>query len=107
MTSIEAYDSEQRMIIQFFGKRKEGQGERDDWRLIATTCPCCPRSSAAVKRNHSMTRNRALVGLSHASSLRLCPWRSPWPVAGAAADQSAETGQPRRRDRRLGDRDYP
>lgn len=47
VTSIEAYDSEERMIIQYFGKRKEGEGERDDWRLIADNLPVLPRSSVA------------------------------------------------------------
>lgn len=47
VTSIEAYDSERRMIIQFFGKRKEGQGERDDWRMIAENLPAIVRSHAA------------------------------------------------------------
>ena len=59
VTSIEAYDSEQRMIIQFFGKRRR-QGERDDWRLIADNLPVAPLQRG-VKRN-CMTRNRASLG---------------------------------------------
>ena len=47
VTSIEAYDSERRMIIQFFGKRREGEDERDDWRMIAENLPAIPRSRAA------------------------------------------------------------
>lgn len=47
VTSIEAYDSEGRMIIQFFGKRTEGQDERDDWRMIAENLPAIVRSRAA------------------------------------------------------------
>jgi putative heme degradation protein len=36
-----------RMIIQFFGKRHEGERERDDWRLLAENLPRIPRSTAA------------------------------------------------------------
>ena len=35
VTSIEAYGADEEMIIQFFGKRHEGEGEREDWRLLA------------------------------------------------------------------------
>lgn len=34
VTSLEAYDAKGDMIIQFFGKRKEGFDERRDWRAI-------------------------------------------------------------------------
>ncbi len=34
VTSLEAYDAKGEMIIQFFGKRKEGFDERPDWRAI-------------------------------------------------------------------------
>jgi putative hemin transport protein len=47
VTSIEAYDAKGELIIQFFGKRKEGEDERADWRLIAENLPRIPRSSAA------------------------------------------------------------
>lgn len=47
VTSIEAYDAEGRMIIQFFGKRKEGATERDDWRNLVEGLPRGPRSTAA------------------------------------------------------------
>lgn len=47
VTSIEAYDSERRMIIQFFGKRTEGEDERKDWRTIAENLPVIPHSRAA------------------------------------------------------------
>ena len=33
VTSLEAYGADNQMIIQFFGKRHEGEGERDDWRV--------------------------------------------------------------------------
>lgn len=39
VTSIEAYGADQEMIIQFFGKRHEGEVERDDWRSLAETLP--------------------------------------------------------------------
>ncbi|MBZ9654431.1 hemin-degrading factor [Phyllobacterium lublinensis] len=34
VTSLEAYGPEGEMIIQFFGKRHEDSGERDDWRQL-------------------------------------------------------------------------
>lgn len=47
VTSIEAFDAGNDMIIQFFGKRHEGQAERSDWRMIAENLPRIPRASAA------------------------------------------------------------
>ncbi len=47
VTSLEAYDADRKMIIQFFGKRHEGQGERDDWRFLAENLPRVARSTAA------------------------------------------------------------
>ena len=47
VTSIEAYDAEGHLIIQFFGKRKEGATERDDWRNLVEGLPRGPRSTAA------------------------------------------------------------
>jgi putative hemin transport protein len=34
VTSLEAYDGAGEMVVQFFGKRKEGMSERADWRDI-------------------------------------------------------------------------
>ncbi len=47
VTSIEVYDSDNRMIIQFFGKRGEGRRERDDWRALAESLPRIPSTTAA------------------------------------------------------------
>ncbi|WP_269929623.1 hemin-degrading factor [Aminobacter sp. HY435] len=47
VTSIEAYDANGEMIIQFFGKRKEGQSERDDWRGLVEALPSAPQQDAA------------------------------------------------------------
>ncbi len=47
VTSVELYGADHEMIIQFFGKRKEGQLERDEWRLLAENLPRLPASSAA------------------------------------------------------------
>jgi putative hemin transport protein len=47
VTSIEAYDSAGRMVIQFFGKRHEGQGERPEWRFLAEHLPRISCSTAA------------------------------------------------------------
>jgi putative hemin transport protein len=47
VTSIEAYDGRGEMIIQFFGKRHEGEDERGDWRFLAENLPRIPSSTAA------------------------------------------------------------
>lgn len=47
VTSIEAYDANHELIIQFFGERHEGETERDDWRLLAETLPRVPVQTAA------------------------------------------------------------
>jgi putative hemin transport protein len=47
VTSLEAYDSEGRLIVQFFGKRKEGSAEREDWRFLVEGLPRSLRSTAA------------------------------------------------------------
>jgi len=47
VTSVEAYDADGRMIIQFFGKRHEGQEERDGWRRLVETLPHGSAQSAA------------------------------------------------------------
>ena len=39
VTSIEAYDDQDRLVIQFFGKRHEGHDEREDWRFLAENLP--------------------------------------------------------------------
>jgi putative hemin transport protein len=46
VTSVEAYDSDGRQIIQFFGVRGEGNVERADWRGLAENLP---RLDRAVK----------------------------------------------------------
>ncbi|MER9135181.1 hemin-degrading factor [Mesorhizobium sp. M0830] len=47
VTSLEVYDAEGKMIIQFFGKRHEGESERDDWRFLAENLPRIPSPTAA------------------------------------------------------------
>ncbi|TDW16766.1 putative hemin transport protein [Rhizobium azibense] len=47
VTSLEAYDAKGEMIIQFFGKRKEGFDERTDWREIIESLPKAGTSIAA------------------------------------------------------------
>jgi putative hemin transport protein len=47
VTSVEAYGADGEMIIQFFGKRKEGEDERADWRLLVDNLPRIACSSAA------------------------------------------------------------
>jgi putative hemin transport protein len=47
VTSLEAYGAENQMIIQFFGKRHEGEGEREDWRFLAENLPRMAMTTAA------------------------------------------------------------
>jgi putative hemin transport protein len=47
VTSVEAYGADGEMIIQFFGKRKEGFDERRDWREIVESLPKAAASVAA------------------------------------------------------------
>ncbi|MEZ2131046.1 MULTISPECIES: hemin-degrading factor [unclassified Sinorhizobium] len=47
VTSLEAYNASGEMIIQFFGKRHEGSGERGDWRTIVEGLPKARASVAA------------------------------------------------------------
>ncbi len=47
VTSLEAYDANGEMIIQFFGKRKEGQSENASWRNIIESLPRVAASAAA------------------------------------------------------------
>lgn len=46
VTSLEAYGAEGEMIIQFFGKRHEGSGERSDWRRLIEGLPRLMRAAA-------------------------------------------------------------
>ena len=47
VTSLEAYDAGGNMIIQFFGKRHEGEDERGDWRFLAEHLPRIPAPTNA------------------------------------------------------------
>ena len=47
VTSVEAYDKDKNLIIQFFGKRHEGEAERPDWRRVAENLPRPSRPTAA------------------------------------------------------------
>lgn len=47
VTSLEVYGSDGQMIIQFFGKRHEGESEREDWRFLAENLPRIPSPTAA------------------------------------------------------------
>lgn len=47
VTSVEAYDGSGNLVIQFFGKRIEGQDERTSWRFIVENLPRIPNSQAA------------------------------------------------------------
>jgi len=47
VTSLEVYGDDGEIIIQFFGKRHEGESERDDWRFLAENLPRIPSPTAA------------------------------------------------------------
>lgn len=47
VTSLEAYDAQGNLIIQFFGQRHEGEMEREDWRLLAENLPRIPSAVTA------------------------------------------------------------
>ena len=47
VTSVEAYDKDGNLIIQFFGKRKEGLDERPEWRALVEALPQAASQNAA------------------------------------------------------------
>ena len=47
VTSLEAYDASGELIIQFFGKRIEGQDERPEWRSLIEGLAPLDRASVA------------------------------------------------------------
>lgn len=47
VTSVEAFDASGELIIQFFGKRIEGQDERTAWRGLVESLPVAETSQAA------------------------------------------------------------
>ena len=47
VSSVEAYDAAGNLVIQFFGKRIEGQDERNSWRLIVENLPRIRNTQAA------------------------------------------------------------
>ena len=47
VTSVEVYDANRELIIQFFSKRHEGKAERDEWRAIVEALPLFAQSNAA------------------------------------------------------------
>lgn len=47
VTSVELYDENRELIIQFFGKRHEGENERQEWRDVVEQLPLFSTSNAA------------------------------------------------------------
>jgi len=47
VTSVEVYDANRELIIQFFSKRHEGNVERSEWRAIVEALPLFAQSNAA------------------------------------------------------------
>ncbi|EJF90614.1 hemin-degrading factor [Bartonella tamiae] len=47
VSSLEAFNRHGDMIIQFFGERKEGTGEREDWRSLLSTLPALKQMAVA------------------------------------------------------------
>ena len=46
VTSVEAYDKDGKLVIQFFGVRQEGKAERQDWRDLVERLPQINRAAA-------------------------------------------------------------
>lgn len=47
ISSLEAFDAEGKIILQFFGKRVIGETEREDWRALLEALPRLPNSAVA------------------------------------------------------------
>ena len=47
VTSVELYDANRELIIQFFSKRHEGEVERGEWRSVVEQLPLFATSNAA------------------------------------------------------------
>jgi len=47
VTSIEAYDADGHLVIQFFGKRHEGEDELPEWRALVAALPRLQQATAA------------------------------------------------------------
>ena len=47
VTSIEAFDANNRLVVQFFGQRQEGTDERSQWRALVEGLPQLNQSTAA------------------------------------------------------------
>ncbi|MET3560187.1 putative hemin transport protein [Bartonella japonica] len=47
VSSLEVFDKNGEMIIQFFGLRKESQKEREDWRSLLNSLPSCQKAVVA------------------------------------------------------------
>lgn len=47
VSSLEVFDKNGEMIVQFFGLRKEGQKEREDWRSLLNNLPLYPQIAVA------------------------------------------------------------
>ena len=47
VTSVEVYDAQRQLIIQFFGKRQEGFDERTAWRALVEQLPLFSQTNAA------------------------------------------------------------
>lgn len=47
VTSVEAYDKDNELIVQFFGQRHEGEAERSEWRALVEDLPRVDRTQAA------------------------------------------------------------
>ncbi|CAM1632610.1 Haemin-degrading HemS/ChuX domain [Bartonella apihabitans] len=47
VSSLEVFDHNGEMIIQFFGKRSAGEQEREDWRALLASLPPAPETAVA------------------------------------------------------------
>ncbi|RUU48233.1 hemin-degrading factor [Mesorhizobium sp. M6A.T.Ca.TU.002.02.2.1] len=70
VTSLEAYGSDGKIIIQLFGARKEGERERDDWRVLAENLPRFPDSYMRKDRSSSVGRRRPSASAASSRALK-------------------------------------
>lgn len=73
VTSLEAYGSDGKIIIQLFGARKEGERERDDWRVLAENLPRFPDSYMRKDRSSSVGRRRPSASAASSRALKPRP----------------------------------
>ena len=93
VTSVEVYDENGELIIQFFGKRQEGTDERADWRNLVETLPRSSKPTRLGAPHASFIpcgRSRRCHAYAFAPSRRFRPrTSSPSPIPRAWSRSAA------------------